>query len=154
MKAFKLILVVFVKYAHTFSHTAWCMERDTERAIHRISANQQNVWTQHLSVMVLHPWLDYTIGPFVQRGGAFVSPGVDVSSVRHSKMHATPSLYRHARPVRSIQTRDCKDNVLEVKTKLRFKGIAPVSTKIQENHFECHLTHSIKVLIRVSVFNI
>jgi len=44
----------------------------------------------------------------------------------------TPSLYRHAGPACSIQTRDCKDNVLEVKTRPRFRGLAPVWAKIQE----------------------
>ena len=31
------------------------MERDTERALHRISANQVNVLALHLNEMVLHP---------------------------------------------------------------------------------------------------
>jgi len=48
------------------------------------------------------------------------------------KCTQTPSLYRHAGPACSIQTRDCKDNVLEVTTRPRFRGLAPVWAKIQE----------------------
>jgi len=44
---------------------------------------------------------------------------IQVTQKLHSKMHATPSLYRHAGPACSIQSRDCKDNVLEVKTRPR-----------------------------------
>ena len=40
-------------------------------------------------MLALHPLaLDYTIGPFVPAGGAFVLLCVDVCSVRHTKMHA------------------------------------------------------------------
>ena len=44
----------------------------------------------------------------------------------------TPSLYRHAGPTCSVHSRDCKDNVLEVQTRPRFRGLAPVWAKIQE----------------------
>ena len=40
-----------------------------------------------------------------------------------------------AGPACSIQSRDCKDNVLEVKTRPRFRGLAPIWAKIQEKPF-------------------
>jgi len=48
------------------------------------------------------------------------------------KCMQTPSLYRHAGPACSVHSRDYKDNVLEVKTRPRFRSLAPVWAKMQE----------------------
>jgi hypothetical protein len=67
-----------------------------------------------------------------QQGSRYSSSHTEIDSAWDNlECTQTPSLYRHAGPACCIQTRDWEDKVLAVKTRPRFREIAPVSSKIQ-----------------------
>jgi len=91
----------------------------------------------------LYILLGYTTGPFVQGGGAFVSPGVDVSSVRHSKMHANAVFVQTCGPrlfyTDSGLERQCPGG----KNKTQVQGDSPSIGQDTGETTECHLTHGV-----------
>ena len=67
-----------------------------------------------------------------QQGSRYSSRHTEIDQRQIPECMQTPSLCRHAGPACSIQPWDCQNNILEVKTRHWFRGIAPVSARIQE----------------------